>query len=128
MPHSAVSKAAVNTYGSVMFALALLFYTSDTAVVALDPVKVCDVLTECGFSRAHWDMLAARLSKDIDVEAVRQEKSTPELCLQETIRQWLNKDTEASWQRLATTVAKISGYGDVVAKEILRKTGTGSVC
>ena len=102
-----------------------------TAVIALVPsniVDICDILTECGFSPADWEDLAERLSKDIDVKCIRQDEPTSVRRLRETIHQWLNKDTEASWQRLATSVAKISGYGDVVAKEIQRKTGTGGVC
>ena len=49
----------------------------------------------------------------------------PNLCMIDTVAQWLRTDTEASWEKLAEAVANVQQYGEVTPNRVREKAEIG---
>ena len=92
----------------------------------LDTKNILNVLHEAGFADAHWELLGQWLIKrpaSLNIRANRH--GDPNLCMIDTISQWLMTDLEASWEKLAGAVAKVEQYGEATANKVQEKAGIG---
>ena len=92
----------------------------------LNDKNILNVLHEAGFADAHWMLLGQQLIKRsalLNIDANR--RGNPNLCLIDTISQWLRTDTKASWEKLAEAVAKVEQYEEATANTIRQKAGIG---
>ena len=87
--------------------------------------NVLNVLHETGFSDGDWFQLGHQLIKTADLNAIETNRCKVSHCMIDTISQWLQSDTEASWEKLAEAVSKVGGYGESTAKAVLQKAGIG---
>ena len=88
--------------------------------------NILNVLHEAGFADAHWMLLGQQLIQHpalLNIDANR--RGNPNLCLIDTIAQWLRTDTKASWKKLAEAVAEVGQYGEATANTIRQKAGIG---
>ena len=92
----------------------------------LDETNILNVLHEAEFADAHWELLGQRLIKRSPLLTIRaNRRGDPNLCMIDTISQWLRTDTEASWEKLAGAVAKVEQYGEATANKVRKKAGIG---
>ena len=95
----------------------------------LDEKAVVNVLREAMFADGDWAQLCLQL---IDAAALKTiEANHPcdvSRCIIDTISQWLRSDPNASWEKLAATVAHVEGYGEATAHIIRRKAGIVHTC
>ena len=59
----------------------------------------------------------------LNIEADRRGK--PNLCMIDTISQWLRTDLEASWEKLAAAVAEVEEYEEATAETVRQEAGIG---
>ena len=100
-----------------------------TAKMELNQRNILNVLHKANFSDADWDFLGQELKiKRANLSAIKANRfGQANHCMVDTITQWLNTDTEASWERLAEAVAIVQGYGEVNADTIRREAGIGKL-
>ena len=92
----------------------------------LNDKNILNVLHEAGFADAHWMLLGQQLIKRsalLNIDANR--RGNPNLCLIDTISQWLRTDAAKSWEKLADAVAKVEEYGEATADIVRRMAGIG---
>lgn len=88
-------------------------------------MRICDVLKRSEFLPSSWQDLASRLGI-FDPDSIASQKPSNDLRLQQTIRQWLQNDVQASWPKLADEVSRIERYGSVTKQEILKNAGVAT--
>lgn len=93
-------------------------------MVPLTAVNAVDVLIESGFKPSLWQNLAPKL-RISNPESIT--KPSNSFCLEETIRQWLKSDLEASWKKLANHVSSIPSYGPRIKQTILKNAGVATL-
>ena len=94
----------------------------------LDETNILDVLHEARFADAHWELLGQRLISGPALLNIRaNRRGDPNLCMIDTISQWLRTDLEASWEKLAGAVAKVEQHGEATATRVRGKAGVGEV-
>ena len=92
----------------------------------LNDKNILNVLHEAGFGDAHWGLLGQQLIELSVLSNIRADcRGNPNLCMIDTISQWLRTDLEASWEKLAGAVANVEQYGEVTAKRVREKAGIG---
>ena len=92
----------------------------------LDTRNILNVLHEAGFADAHWELLGQWLIKRSALLNIRANRhGDPNLCMIDTISQWLMTDLEASWEKLAGAIAKVEQYGEATANKVREKAGIG---
>ena len=92
----------------------------------LDERNILNVLHEAKFSDAHWELLSEQLIGGPALLNIRaNHPGDPNLCMIDTISQWLMTDLEASWEKLAGAVAKVVEYGEATADIVRRIAGIG---
>ena len=89
----------------------------------LDKKNIVNVLHKAGFADGDWAQLGLQLIDHFDSTTVRADHGQASLCMIDTILQWLAKDTEASWEKLAEAIAKVGGYGEATANRVREKAG-----
>ena len=90
----------------------------------LDTRNVLNVLHEAGFADADWKLLGQQLIEHTALQNIdAKHRGNPNLCMIDTIVQWLNNDLEASWKKLAGAVIKVAGYGESNANRVRKKAG-----
>ena len=90
----------------------------------LDEKNILNVLHEAEFADAHWELLGQRLIKRSPLLTIgANRRGDPNLCMIDTISQWLRTDLEASWEKLAGAVAKVEQYGEATAAIVRQKAG-----
>ena len=89
----------------------------------LDEKNIVNVLHEAKFADGDWAQLGLQLIDHFDSTTTRTNHSEASLCMIDTILQWLAKDTEASWEKLAEAIAKVRGYGEATANRVREKAG-----
>ena len=105
-----------------------LFHTA-AAKMELNQRNILNVLHKADFSDADWEFLGQELKiKQANLSTIKANRfGQANHCMVDTITQWLNTDTEASWERLAEAVATVQGYGEVNADTIRREAGIGKL-
>ena len=92
----------------------------------LDTRNVLNILHEAGFADAHWELLGQWLISGPALLNIRANRhGDPNLCMIDTISQWLRTDLEASWEKLAGAVAKVQQYEQTTANRVREKAGIG---
>ena len=81
------------------------------AGLELDVKNVWNVLREARFADADWAELCLQLIDHFDLSTTKADHGQANLCMIETISQWLKSDLEASWEKLADAMPKVRGYG-----------------
>ena len=95
----------------------------------LDENNILNVLHEAEFADAHWELLGQRLIKRSPLLTIgANRRSDSNLCMIDTISQWLRTDPEASWEKLARAVAKVEQYGEATANKVRKNAGIGKAC
>ena len=90
----------------------------------LDERNVLNVLHEAEFADAHWQLLGQQLIEHTALQNIdTNHRGNPNLCMIDTIAQWLRTDTTQSWEKLAGAVAKVEQYGKATANRIQEKAG-----
>ena len=93
------------------------------AGLKLDEKNVVNVLHKARFSDGDWENLGQQLM--IEHHALKTIRTNHpgqcELCMSDTISQWLNNDLETSWEKLAEAVIKVEGYGETTAHIVRQK-------
>ena len=88
--------------------------------------NIVNVLHEAKFADAHWELLGKQLIDGPALLNIRADRNgNPNLCMIDTISQWLRTDTKASWEKLAEAVAKLEQYGETTADIVRRIAGIG---
>ena len=101
------------------------------AGLELDLRNVLNVLCEAGFADADWAELGLQLIDHFDLSTIRADHGQVNLCLIDTISQWLKSDPKASWEKLSVSLPKVKGYGEATADIVRKKAGivhTGMFC
>ena len=108
-----------------------LFFCSPLAK-ELNVKNVVNVLHEANFADGDWEQLGQQLIDRASLTTIRVNRhGNSNLCMIDTIDQWLKTDTEPSWEKLAKAVAKVGGYGEATADIVWKKAGivhTGMFC
>ena len=94
----------------------------------LDVKNVLNVLREAGFADAGWAELGLQLIQHFELETIKADHSQANLCMIQTLSQWLRTDTEASWEKLAAAVSKVGGYGEATAASVWEIAGIAQTC
>ena len=90
----------------------------------LDVKEIVNVLHEAKFADGDWEQLGQQLIDHASLKTIRANRhGDPSLCMSDTISQWLNNDSEASWEKLAGAVAKVGEYGEATANIVRQKAG-----
>ena len=89
----------------------------------LDKKNIVNVLHEAQFADGDWAQLGLQLIDHFDSTTIRTDHGQASQCTIDTISQWLAKDTEASWEKLAGAVAKVVGYGKATAAIVRQMAG-----
>ena len=90
----------------------------------LDTKNILNVLHEAEFADADWKLLGQQLIKHTALQDINaNHRGNPNLCMIDTIVQWLNNDLEASWEKLAGAVIKVAGYGEATANRVRKEAG-----
>ena len=86
---------------------------------------VLDVLSEVGFSTAHWRALGRQLKPDLDLDGIEADHpQNTKRCLEEVIRRWECDGDDPSWETLAVTLSKCKDEGGKnMAAKIRKKVG-----
>ena len=87
----------------------------------LNVKNALNVLHEAGFSDGDWYQLGQQLIETVDLRRIKASDHEPSNCMIDTIAQWLQSDTEASWEKLAEAVSKVGGYGEATTKAVQQK-------
>lgn len=89
---------------------------------------VCDILKKAGFMASKWESLATRLRIN-DPGSIRAHcHSDATLYLAEVLRQWIHEvHKAATWEKLATEVSRVSGYGEGTKQTILEIAKRGGL-
>ena len=67
-----------------------------------------------------WESLAPRLRIDDPRSIKNRHPNDSMLCLNEVIRHWIHKvNAAATWEKLATEVSKVDGFGEGTKQAIL---------
>ena len=93
--------------------------------------NVLNVLREAGFAGAGWAELGLQLINHFELATIKADHGQANLCMIETISQWLKSDTKASWEKLAEALVNVEGYGEATADIVRQKAGivhTGMFC
>ena len=90
--------------------------------------NVRNVLHEARFSDADWAELGLQLIDRFDLSTIKADHGQANLCMIETISQWLKMDHEASWEKLAEAVVKVGGYGEATAVIVRKKAEILHTC
>ena len=79
------------------------------------------------FAAADWEHLGQGLMiKRQILSTIRASRfGQTNLCMMDTIVEWLRTDPKASWERLAGAVAKVEGCGEATAAIVRWKAGIG---
>ena len=92
----------------------------------LSEKNILNILHEAGFADAHWQLLGQQLIEHTALQDINaNHRGNPNLCMIDTISQWLRTDTEASWEKLAGAIPKVGGYGEATADIVRQKAGIG---
>ena len=114
---------------NLVFGYNMLYFNSlclHTAKMKLNEKYILNVLHEAEFADAHWELLGNKLIKHSALLTIRANRHyQANLCIMDTISQWLRSDTEASWEKLAAAVAKVEEYGEATANIVRQKAGIG---
>ena len=95
----------------------------------LNDRNILNVLHDAEFADAHWELLGEQLIKHSALLNIRANcHGDSNLCIIDTISQWLRTDTEPSWEKLAEAVAKVEQYGEATADSVREKAGIGMFC
>ena len=93
------------------------------AGLEVDVKNVLNVLREARFADADWAELGLQLIDRFDLSTIRADHGKANLCMMETISQWLKSDPKASWEKLNDTIPKVGGYGEATAAIVWEKAG-----
>ena len=104
-----------------MTSLAFSYFAGFPKVLNLR--NVLNVLHEAHFADGEWAQLGLQLINHFDSTTIRADYGRATDSMSHTITQWLAKDTEASWDKLAEAVAKVIGYGEATAVSIRQLAG-----
>ena len=89
----------------------------------LDVRNVLNVLREAGFADGDWAELGLQLIDHFASSTIKADHGQANLCMSDTISQWLRTDTKASWEKLAKSLPKVRGYGEATAAMVQEKAG-----
>ena len=107
----------------------MLYFNSlclHTAKMKLDERNILNVLHEAQFADADWELLGKQLISSLALKNINaNRRGNPNLCMIDTIDQWLRTDTKASWEKLAEAIPKVQGYGEATANIVRKKAGIG---
>ena len=93
----------------------------------LNDKNILNVLHEAGFADADWELLGKQLISGPALRNIRaNRRGDSSLCMIDTISQWLQTDTKASWEKLAAAVAKLQQYDEATANVVRQKAGIGN--
>ena len=90
--------------------------------------NVLNVLREARFADADWTELGLQLIDRFDLSTIKADHGKANLCMIDTISQWLAKDSKPSWEKLADAVTKVGGYGEATAAIVREKAGIPPTC
>ena len=90
--------------------------------------NVLNVLREARFADAGWAELGLQLINYFELATIKADHGQANLCMIETISQWLKSDTTPSWEKLAEAVSKVGGYGEATAASVQEKAGILQTC
>ena len=93
------------------------------AGLELDVKNVLNVLREARFADGDWAQLGLQLIDHFDSTTIKADHGKANLCMIDTISQWLVKDTQASWEKLTDAMPKMRGYGEATAAIVREKAG-----
>ena len=95
----------------------------------LNEGNILNALQKAEFSDADWELLGQKLMiKQANLSTIRANRHhQANLCMIDTISQWLRADTEASWEKLAAAVAEVKGYGKATADIVRQEAGIGKL-
>ena len=92
----------------------------------LNVKNILNVLHEAGFADAHWVLLGNKLIKHSALLTIGANRyNQADHCIIDTISQWLQTDTKASWEKLAAAVAEVERYGEATADIVRERAGIG---
>ena len=103
--------------------ICIIIYLHIDAVLELDVKNVLTVLREARFADADWAELGLQLIDRFESTTIKADHSQANLCMIETISQWLKSDPEASWKKLAEVLPKVQRYGEATAATVRKNTG-----
>ena len=89
----------------------------------LDVKNVLNVLREAEFADADWAELGLQLIDRFDSSTIKADHGQANLCLIDTISQWLKSDPKASWEKFSVSLPKVKGYGEATAAIVRGKAG-----
>ena len=105
------------------FCLVIISYLLIHAGLELNVRNVLNVLHEARFADANWAELGLQLMIDyFDLSTIKADHSQANLCMIDTISQWLKSDPKASWEKLVEAL-QVGGYGEATAAIVREKAG-----
>ena len=108
-----------NSYKQVICLYIIIsYFLIHAGSLKLDVKDVLNVLREAGFADADWAELGLQLIDHFDLSTIKADHGQANLCMIETISQWLKSDLEASWEKLADAIPKVRGYGEATAANV----------
>ena len=97
-----------------------------TAKMELNDRNILNVLHKAKFADAHWELLGMQLITHSALCNIRANRNgQANLCMIDTIVQWLSTDAAKSWEKLAEAIAKVEGYGEVTVDAVRQEAGIG---
>ena len=90
--------------------------------------NILNILREAGFADAGWAELGLQLINHFELATIKADHGQANLCMIETISQWLKSDPEASWEKLVEAIPKVGGYGEATAVIVREKAGILQTC
>ena len=86
--------------------------------------NIVNVLRDAKFADGDWEQLGQQLIDHASLTTITANRhGNCCQCMSDTIFQWLAKDTEASWERLAESISKVGRYGEATAVIVREKAG-----
>ena len=108
-----------NSYKQVICLYIIIsYFLIHAGSLKLDVKNVLNVLREAGFADADWAELGLQLIDHFDLSTIKADHGQANLCMIETISQWLKSDLEASWEKLTDAIPKVRGYGEATAANV----------